>query len=400
MVGIGDVNGDGAADVLGRRNSNQNFYLFRSNGKGAFRSAPTLHTRGLARDATRFFTVGNLAGSRAADLVWEDKAGGLWLATAQRSGRLGSVQALPRMANAVFLGVGDLDADGRRDLVFRRGADLHALRGLGSGRFATTEYGPISAPAGIIRMRLANVGGSRNPDLVGTNSNGTLIASIHNGVRAFGTSVLTKIGAQASAIIRVGDWNRDGINDLITRHQSGDQLVLRLGTGTGAFKSGIIMGTGWKSVNRLTAVGDVTGDGKPDLVGRIGTGAIRIFPGDGKQGFGKPVWAPRIMRAFGVVGQGYWRTYEMDRSAYFAPGGKFVPLAGASPTVAARKASVDSGSFDQIVAAGDYNGDGKADLIAREKGVGRLWLIPGDGTSVPKGRILLGNGFAGYSLIG
>ena len=68
-------------------------------------------------------------------------------------------------------------------------------------------------------------------------------------------------------MLSVGDWNRDGKADVITRRAAGDSLVLRPGDGNGPSARACSMGKGWKTITKLAAVGDVTGDGLPDLVG-------------------------------------------------------------------------------------------------------------------------------------
>jgi peptidoglycan-N-acetylglucosamine deacetylase len=78
---------------------------------------------------------------------------------------------------------------------------------------------------------------------------------------------------------------------------------------------------------------DFDGDGRPDLIAReAATGHLWLYPGNGRGGFGTTT----------RVGRG-WNT------------------------------------MDAILGPGDFNGDAKADLIARETATGALWLYPGNG---------------------
>ena len=67
------------------------------------------------------------------------------------------------------------------------------------------------------------------------------------------------------------------------------------------------MSTGWKTFVNLAAVGDVTGDGRPDLMGRVDGGKMTIFPGAGGAKFRAPILAPASMRTFNQIGSGSWR---------------------------------------------------------------------------------------------
>src|SRR5690606_20576558 len=53
--------------------------------------------------------------------------------------------------------------------------------------------------------------------------------------------------------------------------------------GQGGLAAGAVLGEGWNAVSDLKAVGDVTGDGLPDLVGNME--GPKVWPGTGS-GFG------------------------------------------------------------------------------------------------------------------
>ena len=55
-------------------------------------------------------------------------------------------------------------------------------------------------------------------------------------------------------------------------------------------------------------------------------------------------------------------------------------------------------SMNTIIGAGDFNGDGKADLIARDSS-GNLWLYRGNGAGSFLGRIQIGSGWNGMNAI-
>nr|WP_234338227.1 VCBS repeat-containing protein [Streptomyces sp. NRRL F-5727] len=114
---------------------------------------------------------------------------------------------------------------------------------------------------------------------------------------------------------------------------------------------GEIIGSGWGIYNTLVGAGDLSGDGKADLLARDKNGVLYLYKGNGKG----TAFASRIN-----VGNGW-------------------------------------GAYNKILGAGDYTGDGRNDLLARTTG-GDLYLYTGTGNgTIPfKTRIHIGGGWNTY----
>lgn len=102
--------------------------------------------------------------------------------------------------------------------------------------------------------------------------------------------------------MNAGDWNGDGKGDVITVGVTG-ALQLRLGDGTGKLSSPrVLIGKGFHQVKDLEAVGDVNGDGKPDLIGTV-NGVTHFFAGNGtktiQDGVPVPGYQGRLARVPG-----------------------------------------------------------------------------------------------------
>lgn len=97
---------------------------------------------------------------------------------------------------------------------------------------------------------------------------------------------------------------------------------------------------------------DMTGDSNTDLVARDSSGRLWVYPGNGTGGF-----KTRIL-----AGSGGW------------------------------------GAMNAILQPGDFNGDGRSDIMARD-GAGVLWLYPGNGAGGLGTRVQVATGWSGMTAI-
>ncbi|MGL4174380.1 MAG: FG-GAP-like repeat-containing protein [Actinomycetota bacterium] len=175
---------------------------------------------------------------------------------------------------------------------------------------------------------------AEHPDVVGINDAGALQRLAGNGTG--GLNAPRSIGTNWDDIDRLvvsGDWNGDGAVDVLGRNRNSGSLYLYAGTGADGFRSGVRIGTGWNSVDLITGVGDWNGDGHPDIVARQSqTGALILYGGNGKGSFA-------FTRQIGTGWSG----------------------------------------MNLITGVGDWDGDGRVDLVSRGKANGLLYLYRGSG---------------------
>ena len=142
------------------------------------------------------------------------------------------------------------------------------------------------------------------------------------------SSYSTGAGAQSVAL---GDFNLDGILDLVTANSTANTVSVLLGHDDGTFGANTDFPAGSKPM--AVAVADFNGDGKPDLVvGDDGTNSLSVLLGDGE--------------------------------------GKFQ---------ATRSTQLEAGPVSIFVS--DFNGDGKPDLLVNQCCTSTsVYLGNGDGT--------------------
>jgi RHS repeat-associated protein len=202
----------------------------------------------------------------------------------------------------------------------------------------------------------------------------------------------------AFSTLAVADWTGDGKNDVITQYNG--QLRIYPGNGAGGFDlpggNPILLGAGWAFPTLAAA--DWTGDGKVDIITQ-GNGQLLIYPGNGAGGFNLPGGNPVALGAgwaFPTLAAGDWtgdgKTDIVTQGAsqvliYPGNGAGGFNLPGSNPIY------LGSGWNFPTIGVGDWTGDGKADIVTQN--ATGLITYPGDGAGgLAPSPVLLGNGTA------
>ncbi|MGW1230586.1 FG-GAP repeat domain-containing protein [Streptomyces sp. NPDC001478] len=176
---------------------------------------------------------------------------------------------------------------------------------LGYLKFNATSATQVGKGWGIYNKLVSpgNVGGAAAGDLLGRDKSGNLYLYLNKGNGSLTSRY--KVGGGWNAYTEIagnGDLTGDGKNDIVARDTSG---VLWLYKGTGNYKAPFAtrtkIGAGWNTYNQLISTGDITEDGKTDLIARDKTGVLYLYKGTGKAS------APYSGRV--KIGTG-WNTYR------------------------------------------------------------------------------------------
>ena len=125
-------------------------------------------------------------------------------------------------------------------------------------------------------MAVADVNGDGKPDLLVTNecssgcTNGSVSVLLGNGDGTFQTAVSYGSGGEYALSVAVADVNGDGKPDMLVANDcasgcTNGLVSVLLGNGDGTFQTAVSYSSGGVDAWAV-AVGDMNGDGKPDLV--------------------------------------------------------------------------------------------------------------------------------------
>ena len=195
--------------------------------------------------------------------------------------------------------------------------------------------------------------------------------------------------------IVVGDFNGDGIEDLATANQGGNNVTILLGNGLGGFVP--VAGTPptVDSAPLSMVVADFNADGFQDLA--IGNGfTISVLLGNGSGGFAAATGSPFSLEAQALAVGDFNRDgipdlaaanlrFDSTVSVYIGNGaGGFAPASGSPFSVSSFPVGFPTEIETTSVAVGDFNGDGFADIA--------VGLYSGNVATV-----LAGNGSGGFT---
>ncbi|MCR1782729.1 N-acetylmuramoyl-L-alanine amidase [Nocardioides carbamazepini] len=224
--------------------------------------------------------------------------------------------------------------------------------------------------------------GSPNPDIVvRSEKSGRLV--LHDIDKVDGTwriaaTVKTNVEAPwAKQLLRVGDWDGDGLNDIMAIRKSDKAPVLFRGMGGGNFHPAQVLPSSFRGVKMLAAVGDVTGDGLPDLVGQPKGDVMRVYPGQGLTGFQASVPATGQVAGKKLVPIGRWNK-DSAPDALVRNGSALTLYSRILPGAwAPGKAMKSTASgYDWVIGLGPMATNGTNVLVLRNKATRAVYLVP------------------------
>jgi hypothetical protein len=379
-----DLNGDGKLDILTTYSIGAEFLVYLGNGDGTFQ---TFTRYSLQTSAGPFLPV-DVNGDGHLDVLVAYYPGQLGYFPGNSDGTFGALISLGNAPSSnQLVSADDLNGDGIPDLTYVTPSGIAVAlggSGLSFGMPVTTISGGSTSPYSELPVTLVrgDFNGDGHMDLAMAAEGGIVILLGH-GDGTFASTDFYDMGQEAGAAA-VASFTGHTFPDIAVALPATFPRLL-LGNGSGTFTLGPDPNTSYAStgadVTLLAA--DFNGDGRPDLsMGTgleneafLGTQSVAINSGGGT--FATPVSVPNtspIMADFNHDGR-------MD----------MVDVTGGQIVVSLGQAD---GSFQAVTTAlrlpggtghfnvGDLNNDGKPDLVIDYVDHLEVWLGNGDGTFV------------------
>ena len=321
---------------------------------------------------------------------------------------------------------------------------------------ATDEVCEVCAAEYRQLLDIGHISGGSGDDILGITASGQLRLHPSSLKRPSGAYTAVGGGWQTyNQVTVVGDLTGDGRADLMARDTHGrlwfyaSQVSL-----SQPFRPRVQVGSSWNVYNQLIGL-DRNLDGHGDILGRTEAGAFYLYAGDGAGGYaGRVPEAAHLTSGntyAAIAGEGHQPDFGKglvvgrmpNGDAYVYQGrenGTFSPRYGiafgydpvSTPLMTSTVAFGDDGTpglvvttraganyggmllnlfsekgqdlslayYSAIAGPGDLDGDGHADMVARDTG-GHLWFLAGhaNGTIATDKRHLIGAGWNGYRTI-
>lgn len=317
-IAVGDLNKDGKPDLIVGCEQGRTLTVLLGAGGGAFRVSNPIQLS----DAPGNIAIGDVNGDGNLDVAIDSHDSyGVMLLLGDGKGNLVLSPNSPivmkegQHPHTHGLGLADMNGDRKLDLITANNADNDISIAFGDGRGGFTRA-PTTFPVGPspYPFALGDVNNDGRPDIIATasatgpmraqqlRSSFALTLLLNDGRGGFRRSDLP-IRTGQPWFAAVGDVNGDGKPDVVVTHHDQSKLTVMIGDGAGRFSEspGSPFDFGHNAFE--VALADVNRDHRIDVLAAAGEG-VRLMFGDGRGNFtaGPPI----------STGRGVWRFEVTD----------------------------------------------------------------------------------------
>jgi hypothetical protein len=352
-VAVGDLNGDGRPEIVVASADQTMVRVFPNGGNGESDGygAPAAGLR---------MVMADFNADTALDIALAHEQGEVSVLLNDGQGSLLPPMVTPIGSPASALAAGDLDRDGRTDLVVGARVGVALLFGTGAGGFVD----PLIPPLGLVEGRssgvvIADVTGDGALDASLAHPGGSLSLLVNEGDRNF--TVMPPRSTPSPVDMTGADLDGDGVTELVVAHSawSGLSVFSELGNLDPGMKLPDEYAASYTPYQLAT--GDLNGDGMPDLA-LVHDFGVTVVLGDGVGG----LVAGRSHALSGNVNEVVVEDFNGDGALDLAASSASMEAAlsvalNVSGNFTSRTYSADAGFA--AIAGGDFDGDQAPDLV-------------------------------------
>jgi hypothetical protein len=276
-------------------------------------------------------------------------------------------------ARANFLAKGDINNDGRVDLVLAdhvNGA-LYSYLGNGNATFNATWMIDLPGDSQDVELADFNSDGKLDAACV-TGATNNLAIFFGNGDGTFTESQNLTTG-NIPFTLEIADLNNDSKQDIVVADSSSNTLSIFLNLGNGTFGSRTSITSG--PAPTIGAIGDLNGDGKKDLIATITNGGrFELHLGKGDGTFEAPIFVSTQGGPFGATLADFNRDGWLDVAVNTLSNYLNIFLGNGDGTFQVIR-SYDSTSSPRFIESGDFNGDMYPDLAVAQFTTGTIGIF-------------------------
>ncbi|HEX8558043.1 MAG TPA: FG-GAP-like repeat-containing protein [Pyrinomonadaceae bacterium] len=397
---IGDFDGDGRRDIAAAGFNNTSMgvvSVLLNTGGGDFQAALGVDTIGLPSD----FALGDFNADGVADMVVLHRGIRLRFTSldarvafhlGDASGGFRQTYVVPDFGGPnVGLVTADFNRDGKADVAVGRPQGYMSFVSVylsnGDGTFADPKS--VSVPFELSQLVAGNFNGDANPDVVAVSSSSQRFTTLlGDGGGGFDVTAAQDAGTgRANVYPFAGDFDGDGVDDLVlTDYENGRVLALP-GKATGLFGEARPAAVPGRPSGAV--VGDFNRDGKKDVAVTShpalqggDAGSVSVLLGDGAGGFAPAAVVYRAEASPGPITAGDFDGDGNTDLAFATFRWAFV-LSGDGGGAFGPAVRVEAEDSFLPLVAHDFNADGRADLAANGLRSNAMGILFSEGTPLP-----------------